>query len=96
MQNDDEIIESLILGGIIGAALGALVSKKNGAEIGAVAGAALLATYKASERARKTGLPIILEENNALYEISADGKTKIKIKDLPAKQLNIPETFTLQ
>ncbi len=96
MQNDAKIIESLIEDGIIGNALGALVSKKPNTELGVVAYAALIATYKASERAKKTGLPIILEKNNALYEISVDGTTKKKIKDLPSKQMNIPQSFILE
>ena len=75
MKNDDEIFESLIAGGIIGAALGALVSKDNeeGAALGALAGAAILATYRASEQAKQTKLPMYLEEKGDLFLISGDG-----------------------
>jgi len=47
-KEDDEILESLILGGIIGAGLGTLLSKEKGTVIGAVAGVAVLASYKAN------------------------------------------------
>ena len=58
MKNDNEIFESLIAGGLVGAALGVLVSgKKEGATLGAIAGATILATYKASQQAMQTNLP---------------------------------------
>lgn len=94
MEKDQEIIESLITGGIVGAALGALVSGKNGAALGALAGAAILASFKANEQAQKTGIPLIVEEGNALYQINPDG-TKIFLKNLPQNMALIPEKFTL-
>lgn len=65
MSKDEEIIEPLVLGGIVGAVLGALISNKNngsGAITGALAGAAILGTFKANERAQKSNTPILVEE----------------------------------
>lgn len=97
MKNDDEILESLIAGGLIGAALGALLSKskENGATIGALAGAAILATFKASEQAKKSKVPILYEENGLLYEIQPNGKKRF-IKELE-KSLSLKnKKFTLK
>lgn len=78
MKNDEEILQSLVAGGIIGAALGALLSSTKGqrATLGAMAGAAILATYKANEKALQTNLPMYAEENGNLYQIQADGIKK--------------------
>ncbi len=96
MQNDSEILEALILGGILGAALSALVSPKNEVSLtGSIAGAAILASFKAYENAQKTGLPVIIEENNALYRIYPDGKKEF-IKQLPRVTTPVPEKFILR
>lgn len=78
MEQDDKILENLITGGVGGAALGALLSKDKGegATLGALAGAAILATFRANEEAKKSKLPLILEEEGSLYEISPDGQRK--------------------
>ncbi|MFM9839509.1 MAG: hypothetical protein ACKVOQ_14665 [Cyclobacteriaceae bacterium] len=96
MKNDNEIIESLIAGGIIGAALGALITNnKNGAGLGAIAGAAILATFKANELAKKMNFPLIVEENNTLYQIEKDG-TKRLLKQLSKPSIHVAENFTLE
>lgn len=77
MKNDEEIFQSLIAGGIVGASLGALLSGGSRGQVtilGAIAGAAILATYKANEKALQTNLPMYAEENGSLYQIQADGK----------------------
>lgn len=98
-DKDKEVLGSLIAGGFIGAALGALISedksKGTGAGLGALAGAALFATLQANENAKKTHIPMVVEENNALYEISTDG-SKRKIKDLPKSTQEIPSKFTIE
>ncbi len=80
MNNDDEIIGSLIAGGIIGAALGSLLSEKNSAGentfLGALAGAAIVATYKANQNAQKTNVPVYVEENGSLYEQTTNGEKR--------------------
>ena len=95
MQNDEEIIESLIAEGLIGAALGALLSnnKNNGNEIGAIAGA-IIATYKASEKAKKANVPVYIKENGMLYEIAVNGERRF-IKHLePNGQM--PKNYKLK
>jgi hypothetical protein len=96
MKSDDEIIDSLISGGIIGAALGALISKsKDGAILGALAGAVILATHKANEKAKKTNLPLILEEAGNLYEIKPDG-SKLFVKKIPKPAKKLQQNFKLR
>jgi len=88
MKSDNEILESLIAGGLIGAALGALISKNKteGSTIGAIAGAALLATYKANEKAQTLRIPMHVEEEGTLFEIQPDGsKNFIRKIEKPAK-----------
>lgn len=86
MKSDDQILESLIAGGVIGAALVDLISKDTaeGAMLGVIAGAAILATYQASEKARLANLPVLAEENGKLYEIRSGGQKRY-LKDLPKK-----------
>ena len=95
MKSDEEIVESAILGGLIGAALGSLINKKNGAEIGALAGAVILASSRAYEKARKTNVPVLVQENGELFEIAKDG-TKRFLKKIPKSTKRIPKRFNLQ
>lgn len=97
MQQDEEILDSLLKGGLIGAALGALVSKNkgDGATLGALAGAALLATFKANLQATQTHVPMLIEENNALYEIKADG-SKHFVRSLVKPSQTLPKRFKLK
>jgi hypothetical protein len=90
MKRDEQILESLIAGGVICAALGALISKdtEEGATLGAIAGAAILATYRASEQAKQANLSVLAEENGKLYEISSGGQKRY-LRDLP-KQVTLP------
>lgn len=98
-RKDDEIIESLIAGGLIGAALATLLSnKKNAGEnalLGAIAGAAILASFKANQNAKKTEIPIVVEEDDAIYEITTEGKRKL-IKQLPKSRRKVQKKFTLK
>ncbi len=96
MKNDEQILESLIAGGLIGAALGALVtgSKKN-SESGIIARAAILATFEAYEKARKTNIPLLIKKGNALCEMRADGSCKF-IKSIPKSPNVVPKKFVLQ
>lgn len=97
MKQDEEILESLIKGGLIGAALGALLSKnkENGATIGALAGAAILATFRANEQAMQTNVPMFIEENNTLYEIKADG-SKHFVRYIAKPNQQLPKRFKLK
>ena len=96
-KKDDQIIESLIAGGFIGAVLGALLTKKSksGGLLGAIAGAALLATFKANEKARNLDFPILIKENNIIYEHRSDG-TKHIVKIIEKSTKKVPEYFKLK
>lgn len=97
MKNDEEILESLIAGGLIGAALGALLSKnkEEGATLGALAGAAILATFKANEKAMQTNLPMYVEENGNLYQIQPGGIKKF-IRKIDKPSVKLQEHFKLK
>jgi hypothetical protein len=97
MKNDIEIIESLIEGGLIGATLGAIWSKKKGkgAKLGALAGAAILATYNANLAAKKTKLPLVFEENGSIYELQSNGVTRL-IRTLEKSNIKLERKFSLQ
>ena len=95
-QTNDQI-DSLVTEGVIGAALGALISshKGQGAVLGGIAGAAISASLKAYEEARETGLSVLMEENDALYEVRSNGRKK-KIKDLPVSGTRLRKRFDLK
>lgn len=96
MNDDREILESLIAGGLIGAALAAiLTNNKDAAGIGALAGAAILSSYKANEIARRSSVPLIVEEGDALVEIMPGGAKRI-IRKLPRSARTLPQKFTLR
>lgn len=97
MKNDEEILASLIAGGIIGAALGALISKneKEGAGLGTIAGAAILATYKASLKAREMQIPLYVEEHGDLLQIQQDG-TKKFIRKIEKPVIKLDKHFKLK
>ena len=96
MKNDNEIFESLIAGGLVGAALGVLVSgKKEGATLGAIAGATILATYKASQQAMQTNLPMYVEESGNLFEVQSGG-TKKFIRKIEKPAIKLPQHFKLK
>ena len=98
MAKDEEIFESLIAGGLIGAALGALLTSNrngNGAGIGALAGAVLLATLKANERAQKSSVPVLIEEDNIIYEVNSKGEKKF-VREIPKRSKTLPEKYKLK
>lgn len=97
MENDIKTIEKLIAGGVIGAALGALIADDSGegATIGAIAGAVLFATLQANEDAKKTHVPFYIQENNALYHINAKGQ-KFFVKEIAIPKKVLKEHFILK
>ena len=97
MKSDEEILQSLIAGGLIGAALGALLSKnrEDVATLGALAGAAILATYKANEKALQTNLPMFIEENGSLYQIQSGGEKKF-IRTIEKPTVKLKNNFKLK
>jgi outer membrane lipoprotein SlyB len=98
MEKDKQIINDLIAGGLVGAALGALLSNENetgnNAVLGAIAGAAMVATFRANEEAKKTNIPLILEENGNLYEVYRNGEKRF-LKKLEKSQTKVPTNFKL-
>lgn len=97
MKNDDEIIESLIEGGLIGSAIGSLLfkNKDEGVVLGALIGATILGTFKANERAKETRLPMVLAENGKLFLINEDGSRKF-LKDIEKPKVRLDEHFKLK
>jgi hypothetical protein len=97
MKEDDEIIESLIAGGLIGAALGALLAKnkEEGATLGVLVGATILGTYRANEKASKTHVPMVTEENGKLYQINTDS-TKTFLRNIEKPSVKLQERFKLK
>ena len=97
MKNDDEILQSLIAGGLIGGTLGAILSKnqEDGATLGAVIGAAILGTFKANQKARETHIPLVMEEGGKLYQINANGNKQF-LRDIEKPMIKIQENFKLK
>jgi hypothetical protein len=89
-------IEKLIAGGILGAGIGAILSKdkEEGAVIGALLGAAIAATSKASDAAKKTNIPQLIKEDGNLYEISVNGEKRF-IKEIKTTNKHLPEQYIL-
>ena len=96
MERDAQLIEAAILGGLVGAALEALITggKKNSG-LGALAGAVISASLKANEEALATNIPLILKENNALYEVRSNGRKRV-IRQIPKNSKPIPKKFILK
>lgn len=97
MKNENATLESLIKGGMIGAVLGAFLSKdkEEGAVIGGLLGAAILATIRANEEAQKTNVPVYVEEDGKLYEIISSREKRF-IKNLKKPTRSLPEQFKLK
>lgn len=97
MANDDDILESLIAGGLIGAGLGAWLSKdkEDGAIIGAILGAAFSATLSANKEAQKTNQPVLVAEQGKLYRVLPNGDKQF-IKNLPQASQDWEEHFKLK
>lgn len=95
-KHDQDVFKSLFTGGIIGAGLGAILAKdqKSGSILGTLAGAVILASLSANKRAAETNIPLILEEDNCLYEIYPDGSKKF-IKKLEDSGKKLPKKFNL-
>ena len=97
MNSEENTIKSLVAGGLIGAALGALLSKdkEDGSIIGALLGVAFSATLAANEEAKKTKIPVYEEENGKLYAINPGGE-KFFIKDIQKPTIKLPKRFKLK
>ena len=97
MVENEKILKDLINSGIIGEALGALISKNNDGEkglLGAVAGAAVVATYKAYKQSEESKNPMVLEEEGTLYEVF-QGKRKF-LRKIEKIYPPLPKEFKLK
>lgn len=97
MDVEKNSIESLIKGGLIGAAIGEMLSSdlEEAEETGALLVAAFSSTQIAAEEARKTKQSYLVEENNKLYKVSPTGE-KMLIKELKKPTGKIPLQFILE
>jgi hypothetical protein len=97
MNEENLTIESLIKGGLIGTALGALLAKdkEDGAVMGALLGAAIAATLKANEAAQKTKVPVYVEEDGKLYEINQISGKRF-IRNIKKSTVDLPQQFKLK
>lgn len=84
-----------MLGGIIGAALGALFSKGSKHTMtGALAGAALAASLSAFEESKNTGEPVLFIKDGKMYKALPDGSEEY-VKDVPQSQSTLPNKLNL-
>ncbi len=91
----NDLIENAIAGGLIGAALGALLTGRRGNTIVAgLLGAAIGASIKAQRKVENIGLPVYYEEEGVIYKVFSDG-TKEKVKEVKARKSNIPKSFSI-
>jgi AICAR transformylase/IMP cyclohydrolase PurH len=97
-KSDDELLKSLISVGIIGGTLAAILSdKKNRGEnaaLAAIAGAAIVASYQASQKAKETNLPIYKIKNGSLIIEHPDGRVET-LKENVNGENTIPPKFNI-
>jgi hypothetical protein len=95
-KNNDEIIESALIGGVIGTALGALISGKGkDTLVAALIGAAIGASKQALAEAKENNLSVLIEEDGALYELRPDNSKRF-IKKLKRTIPSIPPKFEIE
>lgn len=93
-KNRSEQISELISSGIVGAALGKILTGKNEtALIWGLVGIAVTATYKAFKLSTESA-PVLIIDNGDVYEVDKDGNRKF-IKHLPKLDAKIPDKFKI-
>ncbi len=94
-DNRDDIIEGALAGGLIGAALGAFLTKKgNGTLVAALVGVAIGASIKAQKEAKKLEFPVLYEHNGKLFREYSDGRREF-LENIPYSEVDIPDNFEL-
>lgn len=97
-QDDQDILQTLIKGGLLGAGLTALLTNGDAdgedLTIGALLGAVAVAAYQASQRAEKTEVRILVQKEDSLYWKEKNGKLTF-FKRLPSGKQSSPSKFTL-
>lgn len=96
MKRKSDSIESLVTGGLIGAAIGAILAddKEEGAALGAILGAAFSATSSAYQEAVRAEVPVLVEENGNLYKVCGDRREFVK--KIERVVIDQPRRFTLE
>lgn len=97
MSINADSLEKLIEGGLIGAALGALLAKdkEEGAAIGALLGAAFSSTLEANKAALQTDKPVLIAEDGKLYRLYPNGDREF-VKNLPRSNRKWPAKLNLK
>ena len=90
-------VEKALVGGVVGAALGAMFSDKKEDSVAAgLIGAGLTAWVQATKKAKSHNHPLIYAEHNKLVRVHSDGKRE-EIKSLEKKpQRTLPESFEIE
>lgn len=95
-KNKEDIINSAIAGGIIGASLGALITgKSKGSLLASIVGAALGASFEALKEAKDKKLSVMVEDEGSLYWLHPDGKKEF-IKKIPKSDIAVPKAFVIE
>jgi len=94
-KSRDTLIENALMGGAVGAALGAILTGQSKDSITAMlVGAAIGATLNAKKEADAYQLTRLVEKDGKIYKIAPNGTKKL-IKAIKRTPNNIPEVFTL-
>lgn len=98
MKDENTTIEAMIKGGLIGATLGAFLAKdkEDGAILGAILGSAILSTLEANKEARKTNVPLYVEEDGKLYLVNSANGQKRFIRNIKRNPAQFPYEFKLK
>ncbi len=96
MNIDNDQIDKLVAGGLIGAGLLAILSKdkEEGALVGAILGAIVAGTLEANKEAINANLPVFVREGDKLIVRKSDGQ-KQQLKALRRPEKRFPQTFKL-
>lgn len=94
-KSRDKIIEAALLGGAVGATLGAAITGQSKDSMTAMlVGAAIGATLNAKKEAETFQLTRLVEIEGKIYRIAPDGAKKL-VKSIKRTPNNIPDEFTL-
>jgi hypothetical protein len=95
-MSNKEIIEKAILGGVIGAALGALFSKDAKSTVSAaVAGAALAASISALSESQESGEEVLFVREGKMFKVFPNGK-EVFIKNMPTSSQPLPKGLKIE
>lgn len=95
-KSRDQIIEGALVGGAIGATLGAIITGESERTATAMlVGAAIGATIKAKQEAYEFNLTRLIESDGKIYSVSPNGKKKL-VKSITRSRITIPETFIIE